>query len=151
MANYSPSEIVDMVGIYYTADNNAREAARRYRGKYLGRRHSDHKAILRLIARARTEQMKRKRSKKQLNNNDIVIITVLGMVIISPYISQRQISRALNVSPATVNRILRANHSSLSLNQALPDNNKVFCVTLCRWAIAQIQFDLTFCFVLCYI
>jgi len=31
MADYSPSEIVDMVSTYY-ADNNAREVDRQYRG-----------------------------------------------------------------------------------------------------------------------
>jgi len=45
--------------------------------------------------------MKRKRSKKLLNNDDAIILTILGMVIMNPHISQRQISRELNVSPAT--------------------------------------------------
>jgi len=95
-----------MIGIYFAADNNAREAGRQYRD----RQHLDYKVILRLIARARTGQMKRKRSKKPLNNDNTIIVTVLGMVIMSPHISQCQISRDLNVSPVTVNRILRASH-----------------------------------------
>jgi len=32
MTDYSLSEIIDMVGIYYAADNNAREADSQYRG-----------------------------------------------------------------------------------------------------------------------
>lgn len=62
----------------------------------------------------------------------------------NPHISQRQFSRDLNVSPATVNRILRGNHIHpyhISLNQELPDNDKVLRVTFCRWAVAQIQLN----------
>lgn len=93
--------------------------------------------------------MKRKRSKKPLNNDNAIIVTVLGMVIMSPHISQRLISRALNVSPATVNRILRANHIHpyhISLYQELSDNDKVLRVIFCRWAVAQIEIDPTFFF-----
>lgn len=44
-------------------------------------RHPDHKAILCIIAKVRTGQMKRKRSKKPLNNDDAIMVTILGMVI----------------------------------------------------------------------
>ncbi|EZA56776.1 hypothetical protein X777_03214 [Ooceraea biroi] len=110
MADYPPSEIVDIIMIYDVAGNNAREAARQYRDKYPDRRHSDHKTILSLLRRARTRHMTRKRSKTLLDNDDVINVTVLGMIIMNPHIKQRQISRELNVSPATVNRILRANH-----------------------------------------
>lgn len=92
MADYPPLEIVDTIGIYYAAGNNAQQA-RQYRDKYANRRHSDHKTILRLIARAHMRQMKRKHSKKPLNNDDAIIVTILGMVIINPHISQHQISQ----------------------------------------------------------
>lgn len=147
MADYPPAEIIDMIGIFYAANNNAREAARQYRDRYPNRRHPDHKAILRLTARARTGLMKRKRSKKPLNNDDAIIVTILGMVIMNPHISQRQISRELNVSPATVSRILRANHIHpyhISINQELFDNDKILRVTFCRWAVDKIQLDPTF-------
>ena len=55
---------------------------------------------MRLTTRAHTGLMKR--SKKPLNNDDAVIVTILGMVIMNPHISQRQISRKLNVFPATI-------------------------------------------------
>jgi len=90
-----------MIDIFYAANNNAREAARQYRDRYPDRRHLDHKTILSLTARARTGLMKRKHSKKPLNNDVAIILTILGMVIMNPHISQRQISRELNVSPAT--------------------------------------------------
>lgn len=62
MANYPPSEsIVDMIGIFYAANNNTRKAAHQYRDRY-----PDHKAILRLTTRARTGLMKRKRPKKNI-------------------------------------------------------------------------------------
>jgi len=147
MADYPPSEIIDMIGIFYAANNNAREAARQYRDRYPDRRHPDHKTILSLTARARTGLMKRKRSKKPLNNDDAIILTILGMVIMNPHISQRQISRELNVSSATVSRILRANHIHpyhITLNQELSDNDKILRVTFCRWAVDKIQFEPTF-------
>lgn len=46
------------------------------------------------------------------------------------------------MSPAIVNRILRDNHIHpyhISLNQELPDNDKVLRVTFCRWDVAQIH------------
>jgi len=76
IANYLSSEIVDIVGIYYAVDNNAREATRQYELNDSDRRHTNHKVILRLIVRTRTGQMKRKRSKKLLNNDDSIIETV---------------------------------------------------------------------------
>lgn len=147
MADYPPSEIVDIIGIFYAANNNAREAARQYQDRYPDRRHPDHKAILRLTTRARTGLLKRKRSKKPLNNDDAIIVTILGMVIINPHIGQRQISRELNVSRTTVGRILRANHFHpyhITLNQELSDNDKILRVNFCRWAIDKIQLDSTF-------
>jgi len=73
-------------------------SVRQYRDRYPDRQY--HKAILRLTTRAHTGLMKR--SKKPLNNDDAVIVTILGMVIMNPHISQRQISRKLNVFPATI-------------------------------------------------
>lgn len=43
MANYLPSEIVDMIIIYGVANSNVREAARQYQNKYPNRRHPDYK------------------------------------------------------------------------------------------------------------
>lgn len=103
MADYSPSEIIDMISIYGVADNNAREAARQYQDRYPDRRHPDHKTILQLLRRARTGDTTRKRSKKSRDNDDVINVMILGMVIMNPHISQRQISRELNVSPATEN------------------------------------------------
>lgn len=56
MADYPPSEIVDMIIIYGAAGNNAREAVRQYRDKYPDRRYPDHKThtILSLLGKART-------------------------------------------------------------------------------------------------
>ena len=65
MADYPPS---DTIGIFYAANNNAREATH----QYPDRQHPHHKAILRLTIRARMELIKRKRSKKSLNNDDAI-------------------------------------------------------------------------------
>lgn len=98
------------------------------------------------ISRARTGDMTRKRLKKP-RDNDVINVTILGMVIINPHINQRQISHKLNVSPVTVNRILRANHHHpyhISIHQQLLDNDKVFRVRYCRWALDQIYRNPTF-------
>ncbi|KYN15241.1 hypothetical protein ALC57_12539 [Trachymyrmex cornetzi] len=62
----------------------------------------------------------------------------------NPHISQRQISRKLNVSPATVCRIVHANHIHPYHITLSSDNDKVLRVTFCRWAVEKIQFNLTF-------
>jgi len=87
MTDYSPSEIVDMISIYGVAGNNAREAARQYRDRYPDRRHSDHKTSLQLLRRARTGDMTRKRSKKPRDNDDVIKVTMLGMVIMNLHIN----------------------------------------------------------------
>ena len=57
--------------------------------------------------KARTGLMKQKRSKNLFNNDDAIIVTIQEIVIMNSHnINQRQISRELNVSPATVYRIL---------------------------------------------
>ncbi|KYM79382.1 hypothetical protein ALC53_10177, partial [Atta colombica] len=92
---------------FYVANNNAREAAHQYRDRYPDRRHPDHKAILHLTTRARMGLMKRKH------------------VIMNPHINQCQISCELNVSPATVYRIVHDNHIHsyhITLNQEFSDN-----------------------------
>lgn len=140
MADYPPTEIIDMIIVYGFCGNNAREAARQYAERYPNRRHPDHKTILRLIERGRAGELKRKRRKKPLNNDEAIIVTVLGMVVMNPHISQRQISRELDISQATVCRILRANHYHpyhISLNQSLSDEDKVLRVRFCRWALGQ--------------
>lgn len=128
LADYSPTEIVDMIIIFSNTGGNAREAARQYRDQYPGRRHPDHKVILRAVHRARAGQMQRQRSKKRLDNDDVINVTVLGMVEIDPHISQRQISREVNISEKTVRRILKANSYHpyhISFHQALSDNDFV--------------------------
>jgi len=109
MVDYSPTKIVDMIMIFGVTGGNARETARRYRDQYPDRRQLDHKVILRAVNRARAGQVQRQRPKKHLDNDDVINVTVLGMVKINPHISQRQISRELNIFAKTVRRILRAN------------------------------------------
>lgn len=51
------------------------------------------------------------------------------------------------MSPATVNRILRANHYHIYhilIHQQLSNNYKVSRVRFCRWALDQIYRDPTF-------
>ena len=145
MADYSPSEIIDMIIIYGSCAENARETARQYGIKYPDRRKPDYKTILSLIARARNGSLKRKRSKKSFTDDDnTLIVAVLGMVVMNPHISQRQISREINVSYGIVNRILKANHYHayhISLHQELSDNDKILRVEFCRWALQQIIRD----------
>lgn len=76
-----------MISIYYVADNNAKEATHQYRDKYPDKQHPDHKAILHLIVRARMGQTKHKRFKKPLNNDNAIIVTIIGIITVSPYIS----------------------------------------------------------------
>jgi len=147
MADYSPTEIVDMIMIFGVTGGNARETVRRYRDQYPDRRQPDHKVILRAVNRARAGQMQRQRSKKHLDNDDVINVTVLGMIEINPHISQRQISRELNISAKTVRRILRANSYHpyhISFHQTLSDNDKRLRIRFCRWAQEQIALDPTF-------
>lgn len=147
MSDYLPNDIVDMIMVYGAVDGNARAAARQYREMYPNRRHPDHKAILRLVQRARAGELKRKRPKNELDNDDPMSIAVLGMVVINPHLSQRQISHELNISKSKVQQILKKNHwhpYHISLHQELSDADKVQRVAFCRWAQTQIADDPTF-------
>jgi len=56
----------------------------------------------------------------------------------NPHISQ--ISRELNMFPATVCRIIYVNHTYLyhiTLNQELSNNDKILRVTFCRWGCRE--------------
>jgi len=147
MADYHPNEITDMIMVFGTADGNAREAARRYREQYPDRRHPDHKVFLRVVNRARAGHMRRQRAKKSLDNDEVINVTVLGMAIMNPHISQPQISRELNLLQSSVHRILKANNYHpyhISLHQQLSDNDKMLRVRFCRWAQEQFARDPTF-------
>ena len=57
----------------------------------------------------------------------------------NPHISQRQISE-LNVSSATVCRIVRANHiHPYHINQELSDNDKILRVTFCKCLVTSLH------------
>lgn len=98
MADYSPSEIVDLIIEYGRSNENARECARQYALRYLDRRCPSHVTIISLINRAREGKLHRKRKKKSLTDDNNLNIAVLGMAVINPQISQRRISRELNTT-----------------------------------------------------
>lgn len=147
MSDYTPSEIVDMIVVYGRCGENARDASRQYAIIYPNRSHPNHITILKLIRRARSGSLIRKRKKKPLDDNNARTLAVLGMVMMDPQIGQRQICRELNLTIGTVNRILQANHFHpyrISLNQALTDVDKLNRLRFCRWALRQIQRDPSF-------
>lgn len=147
MTDYSPSEIVDMIIEYGRSNENSRECTRQYALRYPDRRCPSHVTIISLITRARKGKLDRKRKKKFLTDDNALNIDVLGMTVINPQISQRTISRELNICQKTVQRILKANNFHayhIQRHQALTEYQKQKRVASCHWGLGKLQEDPNF-------
>lgn len=147
MADFTPTEIVDMIWILGECRGNYREASRLYRIRYPQRRHPDHRTIHRLEERARQGHLRRSRARHEYDDRGARVLVVLGLVHLNPHISSRQIERETGIPQRTVIRILRSNRYHpyhITLTQALNANDMRNRVTFCRWALQMILQDPNF-------
>jgi len=142
MTDYSPNEIVDIIIEYGRTNENYRQPLPLVCSTVF---RSPQSYYNNEINRARKGKLCRKRKKKSLTDANDLNTAVLGMVVINPQIGQRTISRELNVSQLTTQRILKANnfHAYHIQVQALTENQKQKRVEFCYWGLEKLE-DSTF-------
>ena len=108
MADYLPSEIVDMILILGGSHVNYAAASRLYAERFLDRRHPTYLTISTLNERAQNRILFRERRHHEYNENDAPAVTVIAAVHVDPQFSTREIEREIGIPQSTVSRILRS-------------------------------------------
>ena len=90
MADYPPNKIVDMIRILGETGSNYSAAERLYAKRYLNRCHPCRK-IIRKLTESTAGQFKRIWQKSEPNAANSLV--VLGVTVLNPHISTRQIER----------------------------------------------------------
>ncbi|XP_048515085.1 uncharacterized protein LOC125501940 [Athalia rosae] len=139
--------IVDVIMTYGASRGCTRLTARQYEHDHPNQRHPNPSTVIPLVNRARSGDLKRKRSKRD-RDEDPLTVTVLGMVAMNSHVSQREITREINISRWKFGQISKKFHIHsyhISLHQKLTDDDKVARVAFCRWAQDQLGCDPMFC------
>lgn len=147
MADYTSSDIVDILLVLGEAFGNYREAARLYQNRYPNRRHPNDTIIRRLKIRAQQGKLTRCRVNREYGDDDVRVLAILAAVNINPHISSRQIARQTGIPQRTIVRILRKRKHHpyhITLTQAVTPNDMQQRVLFCRWAIGMIAHDADF-------
>ena len=147
MANYLPSEIVDMILILGKCHVNYAAASRLYAERFPDRRHPTNLTISTLTERARNGILVRERRNHVYNENNVQAVTVLAAVHVEPQISTREIEREIGIPESTVSRILRflkyhAYH--ITITQSLRLHHILARINFCQWALQIVQNDPSF-------
>ena len=108
MADYLPSEIVDIILILGECHDNYVASSRLYAELFSNRRHPTNFTITTLTERARNRILVRKRRHHEYNENDARAVTVLAAVHVEPQINTRKMEREIGIPQSTVSRILRS-------------------------------------------
>lgn len=147
MADYQPTEIVDIIIEFGRNNENYRDCARSYALRFPNRRHPNNITIRSLLNRARHGRLRRERKKKDRTENTRLNTNIIRMVTHDPHVSQRTISRHAQTSLSTVNRVLRANHFHpyhIERHQALTEAQKRARVMFCQWGLQKLGDDNAF-------
>ncbi|KYN24353.1 hypothetical protein ALC57_04045 [Trachymyrmex cornetzi] len=109
MANYAPTEVVDILITFGECGRNYRLTARTYTERFPNRRYPTAQQIMNIERRSRNNPLQRERRRNRLhNNNDPRLLAVLAMVHQNPHISTRQVERELGIPQIMVHRLLRS-------------------------------------------
>ncbi|XP_011883581.1 PREDICTED: uncharacterized protein LOC105570750 [Vollenhovia emeryi] len=144
MADYTPTEIVDILLILGECLRNYRAAALLYAVRYPNRRHPNDTVIRNLELRAREGHLHRQRQRSVYDEDDERVLTILACVHLNPHISTRDITRATGIPQRTVCRILHSHRYHpyhITLTQALTPNDFLQRIEFCHWALAMIAQD----------
>lgn len=144
--DYTPNEYCDMIIIYGECGESAQNAAQEYAIRFPQRRAPNAQVILRLINRIRQTGSVlpprraigagREQNVHTPQNEE----TILLMIEEDPSISIREISRRLNISKTTVQRILKENkmhaYHFTKVQNLLPEDY-ARRTNFCTWLLAQ--------------
>ncbi|OXU30683.1 hypothetical protein TSAR_008762 [Trichomalopsis sarcophagae] len=106
MSDYSPNEIVDMIIVLGECHNNHNAAARLYAERLLDRRHPTNVTIHSSTVRARRGRLARQRRRREYNEDDARVVTILVVIHLDPRVSSRQVEKEIGISKTTFLRIL---------------------------------------------
>lgn len=113
MRVYPKEERIDMIFVIGECLQNCLLASRVYAERYPNRNHPNKAVFERLFAQfKRTGSVvnEKPRREKPVTSNDEVELAVILSVIENPHIGQNQVSENMNISQASVSRILN-NHN----------------------------------------
>lgn len=147
MADYTPTEIVDMTMILGECRGNYTAAAALYADRFPNQRHPGRTTIRDLVARARDGHLTRQRTHHEYDEHDNRVVVILAMIHLNPHISSRQIERQVGIPRQTALKIVkkRKYHAyHITLTQALTPADFLARVQFCEWALQRIQEDPTF-------
>jgi len=103
MADYHPTEIIDMIMILGESRNNYAAAARLYAERYPNRKHPSNVTIQILTQRVRIEMELLLVNADIINTTKMIrVITILAMIHLDPHISSRQVEKETGIPQSTV-------------------------------------------------
>lgn len=136
MANYTPSEIIDILLVLDESHRNYRKASHLYTQRYPDRRRPGPQQIINIEKRSRENVNHRQRQRnRNINNNDPRLLAILGMVHLNPHINTRHIERELGIPRSTGHRMLQfVNYHPyhITLVQELSENDQLLRIDFCR-------------------
>ncbi|CAL1678200.1 unnamed protein product [Lasius platythorax] len=148
MANYIPSEVVDVLLVLGECLQNYREASRVYRNRYPERKHPNHSEIRYLEQRARQGHLRRYQEHRVYNNEDDVrVLVILATIHLNPHTSSRVMAREIGISKTTILRILKKvkyHPYHITLTHTLSQLDMQLRVQFCHWAQQMIRADPNF-------
>jgi len=144
MANYTPTEVVDILITFGECSRNYRLTARTYAERLPDRRHPTAQQIINVERRSHNNPLHRKRRRNRLHNNEEIarLLAVLAMVHQNPHINTRKIERELGIPQTTAHRLLRlVNYHPyhITLVQELNEADHILRVQFCRWALEMLD------------
>jgi len=148
MADYRPSEIVDILLVLGECQLNYHEASRVYRNRYPEReQHPNHTTIRDLELRARQGRLGRQRAHHEYVEDDVRVHVILAFIHLNLHTSSRIIAREIGIPRTTILRILKKmkyRPYHITLTQALTQADMPLRVQFCQWAQQMIRADPNF-------
>jgi SOS response regulatory protein OraA/RecX len=146
---YSVQESIDMIYILGECHKNSLLASRVYAERFAGRQHPDARSFNRLKQKFESTgsvcDEKKTRSKRVASEENQILVA--ASVVEQPHTSTRKISRTLDVSKTTVNKILRGlsyHPYHIQLHQQLNNNDFEKRLEFCLWANTKVATELDF-------
>lgn len=145
MAQYSVTELVDIVFCYGLANENSAVCATLYNDRYPLRRHPSPRTIRKIIERFQetgSVTARPRQGRPTTVANDDTTTVILATVAANPNISCRAIAGDVGCSRSAVQRVLHANKFHpyrLHCHQELHGNDFNIRAEYCNWVLTEIE------------